>query len=140
MKVLQSILSTVVHFADIQNKCGLQALGPSHLPEMFVIPTHLWYIVYRLESEIMPIAFIESPVALLVVLLIALLLFGHKLPNVARSLGSSVSEFKKGVRDGENELNQTAPPAAAAQPPAVNQTTLPPSATPAQPAQPAPKQ
>ena len=45
----------------------------------------------------------------LVLLIIALLIFGHKLPSVARSLGSSVSEFKKGVRDGENELARTEP-------------------------------
>jgi sec-independent protein translocase protein TatA len=91
---------------------------------------------------IMPLAIIESPVALLVVLLIALLLFGHRLPNVARSLGSSVSEFKKGVREGENEVNQAPQPGQPATPVAVNQTTLPPAAPTTQPtpAQPAPKQ
>ena len=28
--------------------------------------------------------------------------FGHKLPQVARSLGSSVNEFKKGFKEGED--------------------------------------
>jgi len=65
---------------------------------------------------------IESPVTLVVVLFIAILLFGHKLPSVARSLGSSVSEFKKGVKDGEADLNAT-PPAQPAAPPAVQNTT-----------------
>lgn len=51
-----------------------------------------------------PLAIWESPMAWLLILLVALLIFGHKLPTVARSLGSSVSEFKKGVKDGENEL------------------------------------
>jgi sec-independent protein translocase protein TatA len=46
---------------------------------------------------------LESPIGLLVILIIALLFFGHKLPSVARSLGSSVSEFKKGVKEGEEE-------------------------------------
>jgi len=50
-----------------------------------------------------PIALIESPWALILILIVALLIFGHKLPSVARSLGSSVSEFKKGVKDGENQ-------------------------------------
>ncbi len=36
---------------------------------------------------------------LIVVLIIALLLFGKRLPEVMRSLGSSVSEFKKGVNE-----------------------------------------
>jgi TatA/E family protein of Tat protein translocase len=75
----------------------------------------------------LPVAFIENPLVLVVVLFIAILLFGHKLPSVAKSLGSSVSEFKKGVREGEAELNQQQPPPAApvAQPPAVNQTAAP---------------
>lgn len=38
---------------------------------------------------------------LIIVLIIALLIFGHKLPSVARGLGSSVKEFKKGVNEGE---------------------------------------
>ena len=45
---------------------------------------------------------------LIIVLLIVLLLFGHKLPSVARSLGTSVSEFKKGTKEGEVEANQQA--------------------------------
>lgn len=40
---------------------------------------------------------------LAVVLVIVLLLFGSRLPSVMRSLGMSITEFKKGVRDGEQE-------------------------------------
>jgi sec-independent protein translocase protein TatA len=36
---------------------------------------------------------------------IVLLLFGSRLPSLMRSMGSSVSEFKKGVRDGEEADN-----------------------------------
>lgn len=36
---------------------------------------------------------------LLVVGMVALLLFGNRLPSVMRSLGSGVSEFKKGLNE-----------------------------------------
>lgn len=43
---------------------------------------------------------------LLVILLIVLLLFGAKrLPEVARGLGRSLSEFKKGMKDIEHDFN-----------------------------------
>jgi sec-independent protein translocase protein TatA len=38
---------------------------------------------------------------MLVVLVVILLLFGNRLPDLMRSLGSSVTEFKKGIREGE---------------------------------------
>lgn len=41
---------------------------------------------------------------LLIVLLIVLLVFGaRKLPDLARSLGASAKEFRKGIEDGTNE-------------------------------------
>ena len=41
---------------------------------------------------------------ILVVAVIALLFFGKRLPDVARSLGKSIVEFKKGVRDIKNDV------------------------------------
>ena len=41
---------------------------------------------------------------LLVVGVVAVLLFGSKLPSVARSLGKSVTEFKKGIAGLEEEF------------------------------------
>ncbi len=38
-----------------------------------------------------------------VILLIALLLFGSRLPMVMRSLGKSAREFKKGIEEAEEE-------------------------------------
>jgi sec-independent protein translocase protein TatA len=42
---------------------------------------------------------------LLVVAVIALLLFGNRLPSVMRSLGSGISEFKKGLDDINRQVN-----------------------------------
>jgi sec-independent protein translocase protein TatA len=36
--------------------------------------------------------------------IIAVILFGGRLPSVARSLGKSIIEFKKGMSDLENEV------------------------------------
>lgn len=44
-----------------------------------------------------------GPVELLVVGGVVLLLFGNRLPAVARSLGRSMVEFKKGVKDIEHD-------------------------------------
>ena len=40
----------------------------------------------------------------IIVLVVALLLFGKRLPDVARSLGKGIVEFKKGVRGIEDEV------------------------------------
>ncbi len=38
-----------------------------------------------------------------IIALVAVLLFGSRLPKLARSLGSSIVEFKKGVADIEKD-------------------------------------
>ena len=40
---------------------------------------------------------------LLIILIIALLIFGSRLPKVMRSLGQSVNEFKTGMREMAEE-------------------------------------
>lgn len=40
----------------------------------------------------------------IIILVIAVLIFGRRLPDIARSLGKSITEFKKGVKDAENEV------------------------------------
>ncbi len=40
---------------------------------------------------------------ILVILFVLLLVFGTRLPEVARSLGKSLSQFKKGMREIEEE-------------------------------------
>ena len=41
----------------------------------------------------------------IIILIIALLLFGKRLPNVMRSLGQGVKEFKRGVNSVEDQVN-----------------------------------
>lgn len=43
---------------------------------------------------------------LLIVAVIVLLLFGKRLPTVMRSLGQSITEFKKGVNDPDADAEQ----------------------------------
>ncbi|MBL8726501.1 MAG: twin-arginine translocase TatA/TatE family subunit [Planctomycetes bacterium] len=52
----------------------------------------------------------------IIILLVVLLLFGHRLPSMARSLGSGISEFKKGLKDGAERDGK--PPADGGVPPA----------------------
>ncbi len=47
--------------------------------------------------------FPSSPLSMLIILVVVLLLFGNRLPQLMRSLGRSVVEFKKGVNDTDDE-------------------------------------
>jgi sec-independent protein translocase protein TatA len=43
---------------------------------------------------------------LLMILVVVLVLFGaKKIPELAKGLGKGISEFKKGLKDVENEIN-----------------------------------
>jgi TatA/E family protein of Tat protein translocase len=72
------------------------------------------------------LAFGFGPWEMWVILLIALLLFGHRIPGMARSLGSGIVEFKRGLKGdsgGSGAVtsgttpSQPAPPAEPAPPP-----------------------
>ncbi len=56
----------------------------------------------------MPLAFLPSlgPVEMVVVAGVCLLFFGNRLPSVMRSLGKSVTEFKKGVSGIEDDIDR----------------------------------
>jgi sec-independent protein translocase protein TatA len=42
------------------------------------------------------------------ILLVVLVLFGHRIPGMARSLGSGITEFKRGLKEGGGD--RPAPP------------------------------
>ncbi|MDD3254210.1 MAG: twin-arginine translocase TatA/TatE family subunit [Lachnospiraceae bacterium] len=47
-----------------------------------------------------------GPVELILILCIALVIFGpSKLPQIGRSLGQAITEFKKGTSEAKKELN-----------------------------------
>jgi sec-independent protein translocase protein TatA len=41
----------------------------------------------------------------LVILIVGLLIFGRRLPEVARSVGKSITEFKKGMKDVQDDVH-----------------------------------
>ena len=54
-----------------------------------------------------------GPTELIVILLILLLLFGaNKVPELMRSLGSGVKEFKAGVEEAKREAETSSAPSA----------------------------
>jgi sec-independent protein translocase protein TatA len=60
----------------------------------------------------MPLAFIQNigPYQLLIILIVALLLFGRRLPEVGRSLGRGIVEFRKGLHGIEKEIEDASGP------------------------------
>jgi sec-independent protein translocase protein TatA len=56
----------------------------------------------------MPFAFLPNlgMPELMIVAFVSLLIFGNRLPSVMRSLGKSVTEFKKGISGIEEEIDQ----------------------------------
>ena len=50
------------------------------------------------------LAWITDPWTYLLAALVALLLFGKRLPEVGRSLGRGIAEFKKGLHDVQDEV------------------------------------
>jgi sec-independent protein translocase protein TatA len=50
--------------------------------------------------------FTPGPMELIIIGVVAVLLFGSRLPEVGRSLGRSLVEFKRGIKGVEDEVNR----------------------------------
>ena len=47
-----------------------------------------------------------GPLEIIVILVVALLIFGRRLPEIARGLGKSLTEFKKGVHEAKETKDE----------------------------------
>lgn len=53
---------------------------------------------------------------ILLIMVLGILLFGRRLPEVGRSLGKTMTEFKKGMKGIEDEVAESSTPRAAIEP------------------------
>jgi sec-independent protein translocase protein TatA len=71
------------------------------------------------RPDLVPAMFGLSGWELIIILMVALLLFGRRLPDIMRGMGSSVREFKKGMEETTSAVTPPSlPPPPAPAPPA----------------------
>jgi TatA/E family protein of Tat protein translocase len=71
---------------------------------------HAGSLITHSASLAPPLAFGGGPWEIAIIILVILLVFGSKLPKMARNLGKSFVEFKKGVK-GSDETDAESLPA-----------------------------
>jgi sec-independent protein translocase protein TatA len=57
------------------------------------------------DSQRSNVMFGLGPVEMMIIGVLAVLLFGNKLPEVAKNMGKSFNDFKKGMHGVEDEVN-----------------------------------
>jgi sec-independent protein translocase protein TatA len=61
-----------------------------------------------------------GPFELCLIALFGLLLFGKRLPEIGRSVGKTIVEFKKGMREVEEDLHNNSAPIQTPPPPSIS--------------------
>jgi sec-independent protein translocase protein TatA len=54
------------------------------------------------------LAWTPGPLELTAILVVAVLLFGRRLPEIARGMGKSLTEFKKGLKETKDDIEKPA--------------------------------
>ena len=54
--------------------------------------------------QVLAFGFTPGPLEILLILCVLVLLFGKRLPQVARSMGQSLNMFKKGMKETQDDL------------------------------------
>lgn len=59
-----------------------------------------------MAESILAVLGLPMGVEWIVIAFVAVLIFGRRLPEIARGLGKSITEFKKGIKDTESDLKR----------------------------------